>query len=58
MLAWCMRNGSIVAIPEAGTSRYVRENAKALQLSLSKEELALLDREFPPPSQKKPLQIR
>lgn len=58
MLAWCIRNGSTIAIPEAGTSRYVKENAKALQFSLTEEELAMLDREFPPPLQKAPLQIR
>lgn len=58
MLAWCIRNGSVIAIPEAGASRYVRENAKALQLSLTEKELALLDQEFPPPLRKTPLQIR
>jgi hypothetical protein len=36
---------------------HVRENRAALDLSLEPEDLAELDRAFPPPARKKPLEM-
>jgi diketogulonate reductase-like aldo/keto reductase len=48
-LAWTVRGGDAVAIPKASSPAHVRENADALDLRLSDEELELLDRAFPAP---------
>ena len=48
-LAWTMRSGRVIAIPESGSVEHVKENAVALSLVLTSQELAALDRAFPPP---------
>jgi diketogulonate reductase-like aldo/keto reductase len=47
-LAWTMRRGNVVAIPESGSVAHVRENAAALTLPLTPQDLADLDAAFPP----------
>jgi diketogulonate reductase-like aldo/keto reductase len=42
-LAWTIRNGNIIAIPESGSAEHVKENATALSLVLTPEELEALD---------------
>jgi diketogulonate reductase-like aldo/keto reductase len=56
-LAWVVRHEGVLAIPKAGTLAHVRENRAALDLRLTQEDLAALDRAFPPPSRKKPLEV-
>jgi diketogulonate reductase-like aldo/keto reductase len=56
-LAWVLRQDGVVAIPKAGTPEHVRENRAALDLRLTKEDLAALDRAFPPPSGPRPLEV-
>jgi diketogulonate reductase-like aldo/keto reductase len=48
-LAWTMRSGRVIAIPESGSAAHVKENAVALSLTLTPQELAALDTAFPPP---------
>jgi aldehyde reductase len=48
-LAWVLRRSDVIAIPKTAHLDHLRENAKAADLVLSDEELALLDRAFPPP---------
>jgi diketogulonate reductase-like aldo/keto reductase len=48
-LAWAIRSGKVIAIPESGSAAHVRENAVALSLTLTSEELAKLDAAHPPP---------
>jgi len=48
-LAWTMRSGRVIAIPESGSVEHVKENAVALSLVLTSQELAALDTAFPPP---------
>jgi diketogulonate reductase-like aldo/keto reductase len=48
-LAWAIRGGKVIAIPESGSAAHVRENAVALSLTLAPEELAKLDAAHPPP---------
>ena len=50
-LAWAIRNGNVVAIPESGSVPHVKENAVALSLTLTPEELNKLDAAYPPPHQ-------
>ncbi|MFS8099090.1 aldo/keto reductase [Lentzea alba] len=54
-LAWVLRLPHVQAIPKAGTVAHVQENAAARSLRLSAEDLAELDRAFPPPSGPEPL---
>jgi len=46
-IAWTMRNGSIISIPESGRVEHVRENATATTLVLDETDLAKLDAAFP-----------
>jgi diketogulonate reductase-like aldo/keto reductase len=48
-LAWVLRQDLVIAIPRAGTPRHVEENRKALDVHLTPEHLAALDRAFPRP---------
>lgn len=56
-LAWVLRSGHVVAIPESGSAEHVRDNARALQLKLTQEDLALIDSASPAPRYKEPLDI-
>ena len=56
-LAWVLREAHVIAIPKAGTVEHVRENASVFDVSLTKENLADLDRAFPPPGRKQPLEM-
>jgi diketogulonate reductase-like aldo/keto reductase len=49
-LAWAVRSGNVIAIPEAGSPAHVKENAVALSLTLTPQELHILDAAFPGPS--------
>jgi diketogulonate reductase-like aldo/keto reductase len=56
-LAWVLRHPDVIAIPRSGNPRHVMENRAALNLRLTEEDLALLDRAFPPPTGKRPLEM-
>ncbi|HVN44394.1 MAG TPA: aldo/keto reductase [Steroidobacteraceae bacterium] len=45
-LAWVIRGGNVIAIPESGSPEHVKENAVALSLTLTPAELQTLDRAF------------
>src|SRR5215471_3271089 len=46
-LAWVIRSGSVIAIPESGAPAHVRENAAALALALTPRDLETLDAAYP-----------
>lgn len=46
-LAWVIRNGNVIAIPESGVPAHVKENAVALSLTLTPQELQTLDAAYP-----------
>lgn len=46
-LAWTIRNGNVIAIPESGSVAHVKENAVALSLTLTPQELQSLDVAYP-----------
>jgi diketogulonate reductase-like aldo/keto reductase len=48
-LAWLLRQENVIVIPKAADPDHVRDNCAALDLDLSAEELATLDRAFPRP---------
>jgi diketogulonate reductase-like aldo/keto reductase len=57
-LAWLMRHPDVVAIPKASSIDHVLENRGALDVFLSSEDLAEVDRTFQPPHNKVELEIR
>jgi diketogulonate reductase-like aldo/keto reductase len=56
-LAWLLRQDGIIAIPKAGTTAHVQENRAALDVRLTADDLAALDRAFPPPTRATPLEM-
>jgi diketogulonate reductase-like aldo/keto reductase len=56
-LAWVLRRGDVIAIPKAGSVAHVEENRAALDLRITAEDLAELDRAWPPPRRKLPLEM-
>jgi diketogulonate reductase-like aldo/keto reductase len=54
-LAWVLRQPGVIAIPKASNEKHVRDNARSIQIKLTKEDLADLDQEFPAPKSKKSL---
>ena len=56
-LAWVLRNDGVTTIPRSGNPEHVRENAAALDIRLTTEDLAALDGVFPPPRRPMPLEV-
>ncbi|HXP95807.1 MAG TPA: aldo/keto reductase [Telmatospirillum sp.] len=54
-LAWVLRRNDAIVIPKAAQLDHVRQNREALDITLSQDDLATLDKAFPPPSHKLPL---
>jgi len=48
-LAWLQRQDGMIVIPKASRQEHVRENLGSLDLKLTEQDLADLDRAFPPP---------
>jgi len=55
-LAWCLRQ-PLVAIPKASSVKHVEENAAASSLELDAEDLAAIDKAYPPPQRKHALDM-
>jgi diketogulonate reductase-like aldo/keto reductase len=49
-LAWAVRNGKVIAIPEAGSPAHAKENAAALSVTLTPQDIQTLDAAFPGPA--------
>lgn len=56
-LAWLLRVPGVVVIPKASNAEHVRANRAAGDLELDRDALALLERSFPAPRRKKPLEM-
>jgi diketogulonate reductase-like aldo/keto reductase len=48
-LAWLLRQDGMMVIPKASRPEHVRENRGAVDVALTADDLAALDRAFPPP---------
>lgn len=57
LLAWAIRDGNTLAIPKASSVDHVEDNARALELQLSTEDLTAVDVAFPAPEQPVPLEM-
>lgn len=56
-LAWLLAQPGVVTIPKSSTRERVKENLGALEVKLSPQILAELDRAFPPPKGKQALEM-
>ncbi|WP_312946772.1 aldo/keto reductase [Superficieibacter sp.] len=57
LLAWVISHQGVMAIPKASSVAHVEENAAALKIDLSADQLAKLDKAFPAPQRKMPLDV-
>lgn len=46
-LAWVIRSGNVIAIPESGSPPHTRENAAAMTVTLTPQDLKTLDAAYP-----------
>ena len=56
-IAWVLRLPDVFAVAKASTRAHVIENRAAMEIGFSPAELDQLDRLFPPPSSKMPLEM-
>ena len=56
-LAWVLRQDGVIAIPKASSIDHIRENRRALEISLTPADLDELDDAFPPPTGPTPLEM-
>jgi diketogulonate reductase-like aldo/keto reductase len=49
-LAWVIRSGKVIAIPESGSPAHVKENAAALSIALTPQDIQTLGAAYPGPS--------
>ena len=54
-LAWVLAQPGVIAIPKASKPEHVDANVRTLELALTADELAAIDRQFPPPRRKQAL---
>ena len=56
-LAWLFSSNDVIAIPKTSSPSRLQENLRALDHELTPDELAELNRLFPPPSRRQPLEM-
>lgn len=56
-LRWVLRDDLTIALPKAGTPAHARELLGSLDMPLSPQDMAALDRAFPPPERKQRLEV-
>jgi diketogulonate reductase-like aldo/keto reductase len=56
-LAWGLRHPDSIVIPKAVRPEHLRQNVAALDITLRAEDLAEIDRAFPPPKKKSRLEM-
>jgi diketogulonate reductase-like aldo/keto reductase len=56
-LAWVLRHKDMMVIPKATMLEHVRENRAALDITLTEQDLGELNRAFPPPKGRRPLEL-
>ena len=57
LLAFVLNQENVAAIPRSGRKEHVLENVQASKIILDDEDRERLDREFPSPKHKVPLEI-
>lgn len=55
MLAWAIRDGHTLAIPQTSNVQHMQDNINAMKIKLTVDDLRKLDQDFPKPTSKQPL---
>ncbi len=58
LLAFVLRNPDVIAIPKSSNPKHTLENAKAFAIDIAPSDWTRIDREFPAPSSKEPLDMQ
>lgn len=58
LLAWNIRDGHTTAIPRSSKAEHTLSNGKAASIALTREELAAIDRAYPAPVRRMPLDVQ
>lgn len=56
MLAWIRRNNFVIPLPKASSVKHVKANIAAADIKLTADELEAIDKKYPAPDHKVPLQ--
>ncbi len=56
MLAWIMQSNFVIPLPKASSINHVKANIAAANIKLTADELAAIDKKYPAPDHKVPLQ--
>jgi diketogulonate reductase-like aldo/keto reductase len=56
-LRWVLRHEHVIAIPKASSPGHVKQDRIALDIPMTKDDFEALDRGFPPPTHKVPLEM-
>lgn len=56
-LAWVLSHKGVMPIPKASNIKHVEQNAESLRIELTHDDMALLERAFPAPKTKIPLEM-
>ncbi len=56
-LTWLLRHENVIVIPKSASEAHLRENRAALDLDLTNDDVAALDRAFPAPTRARPLEM-
>lgn len=57
LLSFVLNQENMIAIPKAAQVKHMKENIECLDIKLSQEDLEILNKEFPAPTRKMPLDI-
>ena len=57
LLAWVIRNGETLAIPQSSSAEHVQDNLATAKLELSSDEWQLIQEKYPTPTKKQPLDV-
>lgn len=57
LLAWTLRGGDTIAIPQSSNKKHVLDNIAAASLTLTNEEWQAIETAFPKPDHKQPLAV-
>lgn len=58
LLAFVMQQDNMIAIPKAGSKEHVVQNCNVFNVQLSSEDMEILNREFPVPDRRQPLDMQ
>ena len=57
LLSFVLSQDNMIAIPKAAQVKHMKENIQCLEMNFTEEDLEILNREFPAPTRKVPLDI-